>query len=320
MQGTYDYLANEGGFLDIGKRPHNPYSGLPMHLWDTAYRAWAMGLDLETRQIALMHSLLEYKARGLEEARKMFRNLEQVFSKNVVEGIEALTFWDAILLDHLQHTTRRIGIGARAESYNYEKILARISKNSERHNVAAAIQDAANLKLDSKKRIIPLELTDGDPIYKEARAMLHRMYAERVYQISREILESRYGSGQAYDNRILTIEALCIIDKLRTVDGRSEVERVTREAFDFLPHLDAMQSLLRNSDIFNNPLALAIAALKTELLIELDQRASEAKNRRDTTFAVYADLLGERLLAAGRLYGDVAGQMGYTPRYTSPKL
>lgn len=315
MRATYQHLVEEQNLLNSGTRPHNGYVDLPTHLWDTAYRAWVMGLDLETRQTALMHSLLDYKARGLEEARMILHSLRNQFGHDVASGIDTLTFWDAILLDHLAHSMNKIGGVKARENGGYLTTLQKISRGYERANVKTVLGEVATLAPNSKKRVIPTELTEGDLVYREARARLHRGYSEKLYSASRQALEDPDQKGENYDNPIMVVEALCLIDKLRTADGINQVERITRESLDFLPHLGNMLNLLQNSNIINNNLALVTAALKAELLTELDQRTSEARGRRDNTFGSYASLLETRLLIARKQYGDVAQQMGYVPMY-----
>jgi len=313
MQETYKCLVEEQNFLDVGARPHNQYVDLSRHLWDTAYRAGVMGLGLEIRQIALMHSLLDYKARGLEEAKTLFNNLKNKFGYEVASGIEMLTFWDAILLDHLAYTTNKNG-GFKAREYDGLLItLQKISKGYDSTNVRTVLGEVTKLAFNSKKRVIPAELTEGDLVYREARARLNRGYSERLYLASRQALEHSYQNSKKYDNRIMVVEALCIIDKLRTADGITQVERITREALDFLPYLDRMLNLLQHSDIINNNMALVTVALKAELLIELYQKTSEAGSRRDTAFRSYASLLDGRLSTARKQYDDIAQQMGYVP-------
>ncbi len=308
MRHTYNYLVEEFGFLDAGKRPHNPRMDLPRHLWDTTYRAQLMGLDLETRQIALMHSLLEYKARGLGEAVKYLGKIRSEFGNVVAEGVKDLTFWDAILLDHFMYYARRNG---KRTNEGYWDILSKITAIAEKQKIHPMLERAPIPK--SKQRLIPVDLSDGDLDYREAKTRLHAQYAHDIYQISRAKLESMYENGQNYDNRLLILAALCSIDKLRTADGRGEVERVTRESLDLLVNIGIMDDLIQNSGILNNALSLVNATLKTELLIELDQRTKEARDRRDTTFATYAEFLAQRLTKARALYGVVGQEMGYKP-------
>ena len=311
MQETYDFLVREMNFLDVGTRPHNSYKDLSRHLWDTAYRAHIMNLPQEIRQIALTHSLLEYKARGLKEARLILNELRKGFGSYIADSVSNLTFWDGILLDHLSYQMRKSG----QNGQYLHRTLSRISKVAERGNVVQTLGIVAKLATTSNKRIIPAEIVEGDTMYRETRARLHRDYIQGMYESSRAMVEG----NQTYGNPLLLVKALCLIDRLRTVDEKVEVERMTREAMDFLPYLDRMVGLLQNSGLVNNPLAFVNATLKTELLMELEQRTSEVRSRRDTTFASFAELLGSRSSEAGVLYGGVAQQMGYKPAYNSPR-
>ncbi len=311
MQPIYDYLVGKVHFLKVGNRPHNAYADLSRHLWDTAYRAQLMGLPLSQRQLALIHSLPEYVARGLVEARRFVAAIRGNFGENVADGLERLTDWDGILVDHLRYFVERIGSNGNSGSLeNLKKRLAKISTKDERGRVVETLEDVLKLPASSagsNRRLIPLELADS-PIYPEAKARLHAVYVDRLVETS------------DYDGTSLVVKSLCLIDRLRTVDGVVQVEKITRETADFLPRLDEMLELLHRHKTVNNVLEFVAAALKTEFLIELDQRAAQARGMRDTRFASFTDLLGSRLASARQRYGSTAAEMGYTPASTAPNL
>ncbi len=319
MQATYNYLVEAQKFLSAGKRPHNFDDGLLRHLWETAHITNVIGCPIETKQLALVHSLVEHKARGLPEARTCIGRVREGVGGKLADNLDAFTDRYAILLDVVEYKIKKTGnlnnVGKKTNHSSWEKILEKQGGyDKEAKLMVNSALEAAVKRSGSKDRLIPAELTKGPDTYKEARAILHRSYVERLYRTSRKVLEDTYGKKEVYSNPLLVVKAVCLIDRLRTANERLEIEKATRETLDFLPFLDTMRGLLENSEIVDNQLAFFNASLKAELLTELDQRTIEAKSRRDqTTVAGFANLLESRLLAARREYGDTAIAMGYAP-------
>lgn len=322
MQSSYEWLVENAGFQNAGDRPHNTYTDLPRHLWDTAYRAQLMGLKLPDRQLALMHSLPEYKARGLTEARRFISAVKTEFGEDIASGLELLADWGGILVDHLRYRVEQIGDSGRlkSESSSLEYLKRRleaISRKEEKTQVEATLERVLRLH-GAKDRLVPLELADN-LIYPEAKARLHRAHVDSLATAA--IAQTKkQGQTQSYATTSLVVKGLCLIDRLRTADGAAQTEKVTRETADFLPRLDAAVSYLHGKKSVNNPLEFVTAALKTEFLMELEQRTAQARSMRDTRFRTVADLLEERLVEATRLYGGVAKAMGYATAYESQRL
>lgn len=309
MQATYDYLVQQMHLHSVGDRPHNVYFDLSRHLWDTGYRVRLMGLSLPLRQLALIHSLPEHKARGLAEAKDIVAAMKKQFGAEVAEGLERLTDWDSILVDHLSYTIERIGLNGSSSSPEYlKKRLEKISEKNERQSVAGTLEDVLKLSSQSNKRLVPAELA-GNLVCPEVKARLHKKYVAALGESETERLKK----SSDYSNEPLVVKGLCLIDRLRTADGVVQVEKVTREAADFLPCLDIVLRYMQGKGRFNNVLEFVAAALKTELLTELDQRATHVGSMRDTYFARFADLFRRRLDRAREQYGNVATGMGYTP-------
>ncbi|MBI2137243.1 hypothetical protein HYU12_01855 [Candidatus Woesearchaeota archaeon] len=326
MYETYLCLVDNFNFLQSGNREHNPFSGMSRHLWETAYRTNLMGMPFEVKELALMHSLPEHNGRGLSEAKKEIDNLADNFQgHHLREPLRLHANWHGMLVDHLNlrmsriagsnHTVSKKPVNGSAKLETMTNTLCRISVgyDEERSAVQRQLKTVVMLSPDSKERLVPLVVVDNQRLYPEVRARVHRNYMTELFNGATECLRK----GHDYWSNVLIVKGLCFIDRIRTTNSDAAVEKVTRESMEFLSRLDVIERLIKRRGLVDNPLAFVNAALKTELLIELKQKAGEARRRRDNAMVTYATVLERRLAYVMDNYASVASVMGLVPVYSN---
>ncbi|MBI2145391.1 hypothetical protein HYU18_03660 [Candidatus Woesearchaeota archaeon] len=327
MAETYQFLVREFAFHHLGERMHNTFEGLGAHYWNIAFRAALMGLPLQVRQLALTHSIPEHKGRGILEARRTIKRLTTEFGSEVGTNIDALVFEQGIIVDHLFHNLRRGGNDIHKKPFEYlRERLNDVRDGYPAHDIEEALREAMKLSPDSKGRIVPLLVAGELPLHAETRARLHRAYAKKLNDanwaqlIQRDPYKDR--EVQQHDHAILVIKSLCFIDRIRTA-SEATIERVSREAMDFIPFLDEMLAELHLRDssqnrLIYNPLEFVASALKTELLREVGSIMTSVANRRESSFKQLGGILATRYAQAESQYGRTAARMGYVPIKVAP--
>jgi len=314
MWEKYVWLVSDMNFLDAGKRLHNKDPQLERHLWDVSYRTNLMGMPLETRQLALVHSLPEYRARGLEEAKKdCLQSIRERLGERVTSGLEAsLLDWDGMLVDHLRYRIAQIG-GTSSTSQKYlQERLGDISTKEERKNVSRIVDDVIKLSQASdKNRLVPIAVTEGDYIHPEMKARAHKLYVEKLFRSERRKLRRSGGKASPqYNCAPFLVKGLCLIDRLRTADGMAPIEKVTREVTDFLPWFDTIIAYHQQTNRVNNPLLFVSRALQAEFLTEMHREAVYYQMARDTAVTSLGDVLARRFNSARQKYAGQVMDLG----------
>lgn len=311
MVKPYSVLEERFGFHYAGARQHALNHAIRRHLWDTAFRAQKMGQPLEVRLAAIMHDLIEFKARETDAAFKLVNEISQHFEQRVGEYVVAMADLGAIIAREVFYEVERNGkTGSRDCPLTYIETLARIrlSKKGKlngageevKSEVGTALRGA--FKATPEKRIVPVTAALGSGLLvNEVIARLHPGYVNRLYQRVRAQLE--HGDPNYYV--IPLVKALAHIDRLRTTMGDfSLIEQASRRSANFLQLMpDRLIDVLDRSSMVDNRLYFLSIAMKTELVGLLRQEAQNFGRRPDTTSQVAASILKGRLAAAEKAYG-----------------
>jgi len=322
MQRTISYLVLSQGLLKAGDRPHSAFYDLPQHLWSTARMAKDMGLKHPIRKLAVMHSLPEYKGRGIVQAADVIQKLRMQYGSEIGDLLDETAEWDQILLDHFKYNTNADGNNSNLLKMPWVERQLKALGNGHSVNADRVINEYAKVrKMDaqSNSRLVPLpaEPTVQDLLFPEIGARLHEGYAEGLgaADTARMNIED-----VPYDNGLLIVKALCQINKLQTAVQAQEIERATRESADFMPRLNHAVGFLRNSELVNNHLALATYALNEELEAKVhptriikDNRIGNIAAITEKTMVPDGSRAGENLLEA-RLLTPVRGFDAQTER------
>ncbi len=302
MVKPYQLLEEHFLFQYAGQRLHALDPSLRRHLWDTAYRAHLMGLPLETRLAAVMHDLPEFKSRSLSEAFRTLKQIEENFGPVTAKYVSEMTDFEAIMVREVFYTIQRNGSKDKSAKHYctiFEERTAKIGKNQREllgnrcEAVKQALKQAFDNRTSPSKQLVHVTADAASEwLEREVLARTDLPYVNQTYEYARKRLEN---GEQGYDTTPI-IKAIAHIDRLRTtMGGFLAIEQASRKSLDFLPRLEKMLTVLRNSGIVNNNLHFLSAALKTELYRALDRATVYFYGTPDTTARTPAKVMNERL-------------------------
>ncbi len=237
------------------------------HAYDSAYWAANFGFSEDDITVVILHDILEYTSKSLQEVHSRADDVKSRFGDYVAGNVLRVADFSAITINEISRRITKDGRKTESIVEDIKKYLGWI-KNENRNGRRKheyhykGLEDVVG-KLSQRRVSTRYNISENYSVYDELKQMAVPLFVENIFIDARERLEN----GNASYHVPVLARAASYIDRVRTM-GNEQAMLTTKETSIFIDRLNSFNELLGRSSIVNNAMRVMEAALINQMLTQ----------------------------------------------------